>query len=212
MSSTYQTLQHFLDPRQWVRVFLHVGMEMAEIYTKHRLLSFFQTNPTTLHHTLWLDQIVSESNISHRCVQTSSSNGRGIHLNHSLNGMLSVTLITCLVEWVQPSSLDSKEKTSWYSAKRDQAEHTSSHGQDSNPSKSNSSNNFSCLCFMVSFGNWRPWGPTNASTMPVHICGSGTHVVATALTTRVFLLRVWGYTVLFLTTKGTLLLPLHISV
>ena len=34
MTSTYQTLQCLLDPQQWVGVFLHVGIKMAEIYTK----------------------------------------------------------------------------------------------------------------------------------------------------------------------------------
>ena len=179
---------------------------------KHRPPSFFQTSTTTLHHALWLGQITPESNISHRYVQTSSTNGRGIHLNHSLNGVLSMTLITCLAEWVQPSSLGSKEKTLWYSAKRDVVESTSSGGQDSNPLKSNSLNNFSCLYFTVSFGVWRPCTLSDASITPVPIGGSGTNVAATALTTEVFFLRVWGYATLFLTTTAAFLLPLHNSV
>ena len=48
-----------------------------------------------------------------------------------LNGVSSVTLITCLVEWVQPSSLGSREKKSWYSARRDWAEATCFGGQNS---------------------------------------------------------------------------------
>ena len=48
----------------------------------------------------------------------------------TLNGVLSVTLITCSVEWVQLSSQDSKEKVSWYSARSEWAESTSSGGQD----------------------------------------------------------------------------------
>ena len=85
----------------------------------------FQTNTTALHHTLWLGWIGPESNISHRCIWTFSTNGGGFHLNCSLNGMLLVTWITCSIEWVQLSLLGSKEKTSWYSAKRDWAESTS---------------------------------------------------------------------------------------
>ena len=77
---------------------------------KCRLTSFFGTSTTTLHHTLWLGQTVPESNISHRCAWTSSTNGGGICLNHSLNGVSMVTLITCSIEWVQPSSQDSKKK------------------------------------------------------------------------------------------------------
>ena len=53
---------------------------------------------------------MSESNISHRCVQTSSPKDGGNHLNHSSNMASSVTLITCSVKWLQPSLLDSKEK------------------------------------------------------------------------------------------------------
>ena len=150
-----------------------------------------------------------ESNISHRCIKTSSAKGSGIHIKHSLNGVSSVTLITCLVEWVQPSLLGSGEKTLWYLAKRDPVEAASSGGQDSNPLRSNSSNTFSCLCFTVSLGAWRLWASSDASIKLVWTGSSGTHVTVTALTTGVFFLRVWGYTVLFLTTTATYLLPLH---
>ena len=92
---------------------------------KCRPQSFFQTNSTALHHALWLGWITPESNISHKCVWTSSTNSRKICLNHPLNRKSSVTLITCLVEWVQLSSLVSKEKMLWYSAKRDWTESTS---------------------------------------------------------------------------------------
>ena len=44
-----------------------------------------------------------------------------------------MTLIMCSVEWVQPSSLGSNEKTSWYLARSDQAESTSSGGHDFKP-------------------------------------------------------------------------------
>ena len=59
---------------------------------KCRLPSFFWTNTTALHHTLWLGWILPESYISNRCMQTSSTTGRGIHLNQSLNGASLVTL------------------------------------------------------------------------------------------------------------------------
>ena len=125
---------------------------MSKVYTKCRLPSFFLTNTTVLHHTLWLGQIAPESNISHKCLWTSSMRSGGIHQNHSLNGVSPVTLMTCFAEWVQLSFLGSNEKTSWYSAKRDWVEATSSGGHDSNPFRSNSSNNFSCLSFMVNLG------------------------------------------------------------
>ena len=135
--------------------FLHAGIETAEICTKHRPPSFSWTNTTALHHTLLVGWIAPESNISCRCMQTSSTSGGGICLNCSLNRVLLVTLITCSVEWVQPSSLGSKEKTLWCSAKRDWVEFTRSDCQESNPLKSSSLNNFSCHCFTVNFGGWR---------------------------------------------------------
>ena len=126
-----------------------MGIETSNVYTKMKPWSFFLTNSTALNHMLWLGQIAPESNISHKCLWTSSTRGRGICLNHSLNGVSLVTLITCSVEHVQPSLLGSSEKTSWYSGKRDWAEASSMGGQDSKPLRSNSSNNFSCLCFTV---------------------------------------------------------------
>ena len=175
---------------------------------KHRPPSFFWTNTTALHHTLWLGQIMPESNISHRCAQTSSTNGGGICLKSSLNGVSLVTLITCSVEWVQPSLLGFREETLWYSAKRDWVEATSWVGQDSNPLRSNSSNNFSCLCFMVCFGAYRPWASSGASVQSVCTGNPSTHVTMTVLATGVFFLRVWGYAILFLTTTVTFLLSL----
>ena len=159
---------------------------------KHRPPSFFWTNTTALHQALWLGQIVPESNISHKCVWTSSINGRGICLNHSLNGVTSVTLITCLVEWVQPSLLGSSENMSWYSAKRDQAEATSMGVQNSNPLRSNSSNNYSCLYFTVNLGIWWLCSSSGASVKPVCTGVSGTQLTVIALTPGVFFLRVWG--------------------
>ena len=157
---------------------------------KHLPSSFFQTNTTALQHTLWLGQIAPESNISHRCLQTSTINGSGICLKHSLNGVSSVILITCSVEWVQPSLLGSKEKTLLYSAKSDWVESASSGGQDSNPLRSSSSNNFSYLCFMVNLGVWRSWASVKTSIPPVCTGSSGTHVTMTALATGVFFLKV----------------------
>ena len=153
---------------------------------------FFQTNTMALHHVLWLGQIVPESNISCRCVQTSSTNGVGNHLNHSLNGVSSVTLITCSVEWVQSSSRDSKEKMSWYSTRREWAGSASSGSQDPRPLKSNFLNTFYCLCSMVIFGAWMPWTSSNASTMTGHISTSGMLLAAITLAMEIFFFRVWG--------------------
>ena len=179
---------------------------------KCRLLSFFWTSTTALHHILWLGWIVPESNISHRCAQTSSTNGEGICLICSLNGVSSVTLITCSITWGQPSSQGSKEKMLWYSVRSEWAESASSGGQDPKPLKSNFSNRFSCLCSVVIFGIWMPWVSSNASIMPGHICSSGTWLAATTLATGILFFRVWGYAILFLTMTVTHLLPLCILV
>ena len=82
-----------------------------------RLPSFFCTNTTALHQALWLGLIAPDSNISCRWFWTSSTNGGGIHLNHSLKGVSSITFILCSMEWVQPNSTGSNENTSWYLAR-----------------------------------------------------------------------------------------------
>ena len=58
------------------------------------------SSPTPLHctkHSGWAGWHQT-LNISHRWFQTSSTNGRGIHLNHSLKGVSSVTFIVCSME------------------------------------------------------------------------------------------------------------------
>ena len=122
----------------------------------HRPPSFFCTNITALHQALWLGLIAPDSNISHRWFQTSSTNGGAIHLNHSLKGVSSVTFIMCSMEWVQPNSAGSNENTLWYSARSQWAASASTGAQESRSLKSNSSNNFLCLCLTVSLGVWDP--------------------------------------------------------
>ena len=129
----------------------------------HRPPSFFLTNTTALHHALWLGLIVSDSSISHRWFQTSSTSGGGIYLNCSLKGLSSVTFIICLVEWVQPNSTGSNENTSWYLARSWWVASTSSGGQESNPLKSSSLNNFPCLCLTVNLGVSGSWGLSPSS-------------------------------------------------
>ena len=151
-----------LSNSSWILVsgyesFLYGNWDVKSPIQKCRLQSFLLTNTTMLHHMLWLGQIVPEFNIFLQMLINLLYKGYSIHLNHSLNGVSSVTLITCLVKWVQPSLLGSSEKTLWYLAKRDWAEATSSGGQDSKPLKYNSSNNFSCLCFTVNLGTWWLW-------------------------------------------------------
>ena len=119
--------------------------------------SFFLTNTTALHHALWLGHMAPDSSISLRWLWTSSTKGGGICLNHSLKGVSSVILIMCSVEWVQPNSAGSNEKTLWYSAKSCQAESAISGGHNSNPLRFSSSNSFPCLCLTVNLVVWGLW-------------------------------------------------------
>ena len=80
---------------------------------KHRVRSFFQTNTTTLHHRDWLGCITPASSMSLSEAHTSSRSGRGMHLNHSLKGSLSLVWISCTVALMQPSSFASSTKMSW---------------------------------------------------------------------------------------------------
>ena len=155
---------------------------------KYRPPSFFpDQNYCVTPHALARVNCTVESNISCKCIWTSATNGRGICLNYSLNGVSLVILITCLVEWVQPSSLDSTEKTSWYSAKRDWAASANSGGHDSSLPRSNSSNSFSCHCFKVNLGclTWL-WSSSDASVELICTGSSGIWVTATALAPGVF--------------------------
>ena len=136
--------------------------------------------PTPLHYTMhsgWVESHLNPTFLT-GAYKLLSSNVSGICLKCSLNGVSSVTLITCLVEWVQPNLLGSRQKTLWYSAKKDQVESASLGGEDSNPHMSNSLKNFSCLCFMVNLGMWRPGASVNASVSLVCTGSSSTHVTA----------------------------------
>ena len=110
---------------------------------------FFLTNTTTSHQALWWGLIVPDSSISCRWFQTSSTSSGGICLNCSLKGVSSVTLIVCLVEWVQPNSTGSNENMLWYWARSWWAASANPRGQEFNPLKSSLSNSFPCICLMV---------------------------------------------------------------
>ena len=75
----------------------------------------------------------------------------------------------CLVEWVQPNSTGSNEKTLWYLAKSCWAESANSGGHDSNPLRSSSSNSLPYLCLTVNLGVWglRGSSPLLASWSPL---------------------------------------------
>ena len=131
-----------------------------------------------------------DSNISWSWLLTSSTNGGGIHLNHSLKGDTLVTFMVCYMEWLQPNSAGSNENMSWYLARSWHVQHLPVSGvQESRLLKSNSSNSLPCLCLTVNLGVWESWG----SSVPPSNCspsgGSGIGNAATALATQGFLLE-----------------------
>ena len=117
----------------------------------------------------------------------------------------------CSVEWVQPNSAGSNENTSWYLARSQWAVSTNSGVQESRLLKSNSSNNFPCLCLTVSLGVWKSVDLPIPSCNPLDLGGPGTVDTAATLATGVFW-RVCRYAVLFLTTTTAFLLPFLNSV
>ena len=133
-----------------------------------------------------------DSSISFRWLLTSSTISGGICLKRSLNGVSSVTLMVCSVEWVHPSSAGSNENTSWYSARSWWAFSTNLGAQASKPPKSNSSNSLPHLCLIVNFGVGRS---AHTSSGTGRLPGSGVLVsncTGTALATDIFFRRVWG--------------------
>ena len=157
--SAYQTLQHLLNSLQGVGVPSSYGNSDGRSQCRSiSLHPSFLTNTMALHHALWLGCIAPDYSISLRWLWTSSTKGRGICLNCSLKGVSSVTLIVCLVEWVQPNSAGSNEKTLWYLAKSQWADSANSGGHDPSPLRSSSSNSFPCLCWTVNLGAWGLWG------------------------------------------------------
>ena len=89
-----------------------MGIQASESMQKCKLPSFFLTSMMALNHVLWLGLIALDSNISLRWFLTSSTIGGGICLNHSLNGVSSVTFMECSVVWVHLNSAGSNENMS----------------------------------------------------------------------------------------------------
>ena len=82
----------------------------------------------------------------------------------------------CSVEWVQPNSAGSSENTSWNLARSQEVASANSGVQESKMLKSNSSNNFPCLCLTVSLGVWK------SADLPIPSCNpSDSGVLALAM-------------------------------
>ena len=114
------------------------------------------------------------------CSLTSSIKGKAIHQNHSLNGSLLISLMTCLVASVHPISFLSREKILWYSMKSHRALFASSSGQSSSivrsPFFSRISIKWACCSRIISLGSFGLY-----SSKPNSFISSGN---ASALGTR----------------------------
>ena len=163
----------------WDSIFVQ-AFKWQKSTQNHNLPYFFCTNTTALHQALWLGLMTLDSNISHRWLLTSSTNGGGIHLNHSLKGVSLVTFMVCSVEWVEPTSAGSNENTSWYLARSQHMASASSGVQESRLVKSNSSSNLPSLCLTVSLGVWESWDSSAPSSNCSSSGGSGPGVAATS--------------------------------
>ena len=210
MACANQTLKHLLDSWQQIGVLLHAGIKTVKVYAEKQThiplsIQYHSITPPTLAgvNCTWIQHLLE--------VCTDFFYQWQRNLPESLNGASLVTLITCLVKWVQPRSQGSKEENVALSQGSKWPDSASSGSQDPKVLKSNFSNSFSCLCSVVSFYVWMPWASSSTSTVPGHNCSSGTQMAATTLATGVYF-RVWGYAVLFFTMTATFLLPLCFSV
>ena len=136
-------------------------------------------------------QIAPDSSISHRWFQTSSTRGRGICLNHSLNGVSSVTFITCLVEWVQPNS-GGPTKTCHGTQPRAGKQHL-----PAPEAKSLTHSNPVHQIVFHAFAWQSNWGYEDPGVCPpscnwASMGGLGSRITATALATEVFFQRSVG--------------------
>ena len=173
--------------------------------------SFFQTRTTVLHQGLLLGLIAPACNLSFTCVLTSSSNGGAMHLNHSLKGSSSVTLMLCLTWMAHPNSLSSREKMSWYSINNSQACSAFSLGHWSRPDKSKVAISFSLhsSTLRLDFGFL---GAFRDSSVPSFRWGWGTLFAVCTQATFCPFLRWIGDPIVLHKTMGTVLLPLFITV
>ena len=163
MSSTYQALQSLLYSGQGVGVLFHASIKVVEVNAELHAAILL---PYQYHHIA-------------PCTLARPDSARLQHLPQVVPNLLnqqwenlpklffkgvpSVTFIVYLVEWVQPNSVGSNENMSWYLARSWCTVSASSRGQESNPLKSSSSNNFSCLCLTVNLGVWGYWGSSPSS-------------------------------------------------
>ena len=172
-----------------------------------RPLSFLHTSTTALHHGLWLRQIAPASNISFTCAQTSSTIRGGILQNLPSNGSSSTTLISCFTKSVQPNSLGSREKMSWYSTNKAQGTTWFLSDHLSRPDKSSCWKSSFFLCSTIILVHWIPCISSNFSRVFGVSFPGGTTLAATTWVTLTPLAIVIKVTIRFFTATTTHLLP-----
>ena len=161
---------------------------------------------TALHQGLLLGQIAPACNMSFTCVLTFSNRGGWMHLNRSLKGSSSVTLILCLTWLVHPSSLSSREKTSWYSLNNLWVHSAFSAGHLSKPERSRLAISFSwhsaTLRVGLGFSN-----SSKYSCIPSFNWGCGTSLQACTQATFWPFPKWIGNPIMLHSTTGMVLLP-----
>ena len=190
--------------------FLHFNLQMS--MQNHRPLSFLCTSTMALPHRLWLGWIAPTSNISFMCAWTSSTIGGWILQNVSLKGSSSMTLISCFARSVQPNSPGSKEKMSWYSARRTLEATWFLTDHPSMPDNFSCWKSISLLYSTDILVCWIPWISSSFFNVPSATFTWSTAFTATTWATLTPLAMVVGVAVRFFTPTATCLLLVVILV
>ena len=153
MSITHQAPQCLLYSRERVGILLCAIIQVAKVDTKMQAAIFLLHQ----HHSVAPCTLAgSDGTRFQHFLQVTPDLLNQWWWNPSksfFKGVSSVTFIIWSMEWVQPNSAGSNEKTSWYLARSWQAASASSGLQESRPLKSNLSNNFP-----MSLPNCKPRG------------------------------------------------------
>ena len=184
--------------------FLVHALSLQKSMQKRRVLFFFCTNTTALHHGDWLGCIAPMSSMSLSEVHTSSKSSGGMHLNCPLKGSLLLMRISCSIALMQPSSFPSSMKMSW-KAKTSSLTAAAFLGvQLLRPSKFSFSRSFS-YCAATIIGSHAVSAPRAASISGDNSTGCTGEADTTRATYTPFF-RKMGLSDIFLTTMDTLLL------
>ena len=156
-----------------------------------------------LHHGDQLGCIAPGSNISQSEAHTSSKSSGGIHLNHSLKGLLLVIQISCSTTLVQPNSFPSSIKVSCKARRRSHAATAFLGVQLLRPSRFNFSRSF--FCYTATYMGSRSASVPRMASISGDSSVCSTSNAETTLATHTPFLRKIGDADMFLTTTDTLL-------